>query len=217
MMALKMIRQHKCPINYSLGNEIGHGGADGEVYEIKNDSSKVVKFSVIYEWDIDQLPAPIGFPADIKLRYQNISKVLDHLISNPEPAYVRVYAREYLGEYTRPVVFNNEMRDQKMILHYYVMEKLNKLSDDEFKVFHSILSHEDRNINKNFTIKKIKEMLAGMSVGLDFDTDKVIFFIENFKTAPIIYNDLHPRNIVKNSVGDFLLIDLDRSKLTIGE
>ena len=217
MMALKMLRKHNCPLNFSLGNEIGHGGADGEVFEIKNDPNKVIKLSVIYEWDVEQLPSPIYIPADIKIRYDNISKVLDYLISHPEPTYVRIYARQYLGEYTRSIVWEDKTRDQKLILHYYIMEKLNKLSDDEYKVFHSILSHENRGINKNFTIKKIREMLEGMSHGLDFNVDKVIFFMENFRKSPIIYNDLHPRNIAKNSIGDFLLIDLDRSKLTIGE
>jgi len=52
-------------------------------------------------------------------------------------------------------------------------------------------------------------MRKGMAAGLDFDAEKVMLFCENIRTAPIIHEDTHARNIMKNDDGDFRLIDLD--------
>jgi thiamine kinase-like enzyme len=90
------------------------------------------------------------------------------------------------------------------------MEKLNKISEDEKKVFHSIMSHEDQNLHKNFSMSKIKNMLQGLSMGLDFDASKIIIFCENLRSTVIHHNDIHPRNIMKDNFGNFKLIDFDR-------
>ena len=56
-------------------------------------------------------------------------------------------------------------------------------------------------------------MLSGLSSGLDFDEEKVIFFVNNFKKSPIIHNDVHVRNIMKDCDGNFKMIDFDRAEL----
>ena len=71
-------------------------------------------------------------------------------------------------------LFSNKL----FILHYYIMEKLYTISEDEYKVFHTILSHEDREIKKNWSRKKIEETIKGLSLGLDFDKDKVLSFCD---------------------------------------
>jgi serine/threonine protein kinase len=133
------------------------------------------------------------------------------MVKHPSPTYARVYAQDCLASWQRKV--DGEWTPQRYYIYYYTMEKLQKLSEDEKKVFHSLLSHEDRNIKKDFSPAKIKEMLAGLSSALDFDEEKVIFFVNNFKKSPVIHNDVHVRNIMKNINGDFKMIDFDRCEL----
>ena len=93
------------------------------------------------------------------------------------------------------------------------MDKLNKISEDEKKVFHTILCHEDLNKKKNFSNDKILTMLNGMIKGLDFNFEKVIMFYEAQKSSIIKHNDFHVRNIMKDNFGNFKFIDLDRLDL----
>lgn len=177
-------------------------GADGEVFDLLNDPNKIIKFCVLYEEE----------PNSLLKRFDNFNKTLDIIIDTIPAAYVRVYEKKYLGEYSRKMI-DWRADSQQFIIHYYVMEKLNKLLDDEKKVFHTIISHEDRNFNKNYTTGKIKKMLKGMSCGLDFDIEKVMLFINEIKKTPIKHLDIHIRNIMRNNLGDFKLIDLDRIKM----
>jgi len=98
-------------------------------------------------------------------------------------------------------------------IFYYITEKLNSLSNDEYKVFHTIVSHEDKNIIKDYSVEKVKEMLQGLSRGLDFDAGKIMMFYEALQNSPIRHLDLHPRNILKDNSGNFKLIDFNRIKI----
>lgn len=192
--------QKFCPekLDFELSNRLGEG-ADGEVFELKGITDKVIKFSVLYE------------SSDEDNKYEQICRTLDFLKIHKPDSYARVYEHKMLGKYTPPFIGSNQV--QKRTLYYYVMEKLLKISEDEKRVFHSILSHEDKNLNKNYSINKIKKMLTGMSMGLDFDEKKVILFVESLKTSKVCHNDLHNRNIMKDFNGNFKLIDFDRSYL----
>lgn len=185
----------KIPIH--LGNKLGDG-ADGEVFELVDLSNKVIKFSVLYETG----------KKNINKEFEEISKTLQNISLNKYSSYAEVSDIKYLGIFSRDVVWGSGK--QNYILYSYVMEKLEKLSEDEKRVFHSILSHEDRGLNKNYSLKIIKEMLIGLSRGLDFDAEKVIFFCDNFRKTPITHTDIHVRNIMKNAAGNFKLIDFDR-------
>lgn len=131
----------------------------------------------------------------------SVSNIMNYLLINKIDSFVNIHKYVYCGEY-----------DNKF-LYYYIMDKLNCISDDESKVFRSVISHEDRNIKKNFSISEIKKMLNGLAVGLDFDADMVIFFCERLQDSPINHNDLHERNIMKDSKGYFHLIDFDRATI----
>jgi len=179
-------------------------GADGEVFEIKDQPDKVIKFCVLYEHN----------NINLEKHYKNISKSLDYLIHNPSDTYAKVYSYQPMGEYSR-IAWGNV--SQKYILYYYVMEKLFKISEDERKIFHSIVSHEDQRKKKNFSSSKVREMLAGMKTALDFDEERVIFFYENFRDGPLSHLDVHVRNIMKDSSGKFKLIDFDRLELRNGK
>jgi hypothetical protein len=204
MMVLSLC-QRLCPdqIPVVTAHKLGDG-ADGEVFEIENTPDKVIKFCIIYE----------RFSANLEQHYnKKINPILNYLITSPVPTFARVYAHEYMGTYSRDFV-SSPTGKQKFIIYYYVMEKLNKISEDEQKVFHSILSHEDRGVEKNYPLPKIKKMLEGQAFALDFDEKKVMLFCENLRTSPVRHLDIHVRNVMKDQDGNFKLIDFDRCLLT---
>lgn len=180
-----------CPdlISLTPTDKIG-SGADGEVFNIAEDLNKVIKFSI--SW-IDNK--------------KELSNVLNY-ITQFNNIYSKVYEYKILGEF--------QEYNSKFYLYYYVMEKLSHITDDEYKVFHSILSHEDNNLSKSFSLIQIIEMLNGMSCGLDFNLNNVITFYTNLKSSKLIHNDIHPRNIMKDMNGNFKLIDFDRAVLENG-
>lgn len=194
MLVLKLLPEN---IKFNLGDRLGDG-ADGEVFELSDYTDRVIKFCVLFEYPELML----------EQEYFKRSNALAVLKNNNSSTYARVYEHEFIGLFNRPIEWSN--RGQNYILYYYIMEKLNKISEDEKRVFHSILCHEDKNLNKNFSIKKINQMLEGMSTALDFDKHKVMLFCEGLKNSKIIHNDLHVRNIMKDNLGNFKLIDFDR-------
>jgi serine/threonine protein kinase len=169
----------------NIADQIG-SGVDGEVYLMSDDPLKVIKICQCF--DIDQ--------------YKLTANVLDKLLFEPSPIHARVYAR---GQ--------RRNIEKNYVIHFYVMEKLNKISDDESKVFHTILSHEDRNIIKNYTPNQLEKILDGLHVGLDFDTKRIKFFCDAILVSPIKHNDIHPRNIMKDIYGNYKFIDFDRAVL----
>lgn len=205
MNVLKKINLNNIILPYQIGKSIGFGGADGEVFEILNDKKYVIKLSILYDYDSN----------DILNEYKRISKVLSAITEQKCYAYARTYAHGYLGKFHRTIYDGSK---QEYILYYYVMEKLNKISDDEKRIFHTILSHEDRGFGfeKKLSMDQIKKILPEMGRSLDFDEPKVIFFCENIDKASIVHNDIHVRNIMKDNFGNFKLIDFDRCSSKIG-
>lgn len=199
-MLVHKICQQVCPdkLHFKLSSKLGDG-ADGEVFELQDQLDQVIKFSILYQTS----------EKSIESEYQRIKDTLSFILENQPSTYARVYEHKYIGKYTRP--FNRDTQDY--IIYYYIMEKLFKISEDEKRVFHSILSHEDKNINKNFSIFKIKKMLDGMARALDFDHSMVMFFCESLQGSLIQHNDIHVRNIMKDKDGNFKLIDFDRCNL----
>jgi hypothetical protein len=204
LQVLKLLYQHNTQLLQKLpqiGERIA-GGADGEVFSIKDDPHRVLKLGVLYETGSLKLTRAYG----------NIDRTLEHMEKTQPRAYVRVYRHGSLGVYARRDV-SFYKGEQKFSIYYYLMDKLYPITEDEGKVFHSILSHEDRGIEKNFSPEKIQEMLRGMSLGLDFDAEKVTLFCSNIKEARLSHLDIAVRNIMKNEAGEFKLIDLDRISL----
>lgn len=200
MKILPIINKQKFYNPYNIGPSLGDG-ANGEVFELVN-TSKVVKFSALYDYNFNNL----------HINYNKIINNINFLKRSDNNSYAKVYEVKHVGDGYR--VCDEELL-QYYVVYSYTMEKLNKISEDEKKVFHSILSHEDLGIVKKYTINKINEMLLGMSIGLDFDINKVLFFYNEIKKINIIHEDLHDRNIMKDNKGNFKLIDFDR--INIGE
>jgi hypothetical protein len=90
-MIVSALCRQLCPekFNFPLGRRLGDG-SDGEVLEIVGDPKKVIKLSAIYD-----------HPAREIKTYQDVKKVLDHLISTPTDAFVRVYEQGFFGSFSR--------------------------------------------------------------------------------------------------------------------
>jgi hypothetical protein len=197
--------QQLCPekIPVKTAERLGQGGADGEVFAIENDPDRVIKFSIIYD----------RFEQSPKVIYQkNVAPVLDFLLFNKPVICANLYEHGCLGEYSRKM---NYWKGgiQKFLIHYCIMEKLFPISEDENKVFHSMVSHEDRLIKKDLSPEKIDETLRGLARGLDFDAKMVTLFCTQLREAPFSHSDIHIRNILKDAAGYFKLIDFDRAIL----
>ena len=81
------------------------------------------------------------------------------------------------------------------------------------KVFHSIISHEDKGIVKDLSPNIINQKLIGLNKGLEFDLNKVNLFCRDLQQTAIQHNDLAPRNIMKDKNNNYKIIDFDRCKL----
>jgi len=196
MQAFSLCKK-ECPNNIPVivSNKLGDG-ADGDVYDILGTPNKVIKFGVLYD----------DFINPLSIKYLDIENSLHYIKNNNPSVCARVYDYNFLIQSTRKVVTGT----QDYILYYYIMEKLNKISDDEKKVFHTIFSHEDRNLEKHFSVQEVNKILSGLSKGLDFDMDKVTRFHTNVINSSIKHLDMHPRNIMKTHDGNYKFIDFDR-------
>lgn len=189
-----------CPWRLSLlklNQKIG-SGYNGEIFSVVGQADRVVKLCVISD----------HFGTG-EQQYRQVNQVLTTIEKEKPLAYVRVYEHGFLGIGHRQSYGGGQMN---IILHYYEMEKLQLLSEDENKVFHTLLSHEDRNLIKDFSPIKLRDRLFGLSKGLDIDQKMVSLFCQRIKRAPITHDDLHPRNILKNQLGEFKLIDVDNCR-----
>jgi hypothetical protein len=179
-----------------LADKLGDG-RDGEVYALQY-LSTVVKFSVIFD---------LGFNGAevLQARYYDLERVLA-FIENCSPSYiVSILDHKLLHQGVRATVDG----EQPYLVHCAVMERLNKLTEDEKKVFHSILSHEDANIKKLFGRDRLQEILDGLTTGLSFDREQVESFYYAVLAGSLYHDDIHPRNIMKSDDGIFKLVDLD--------
>lgn len=190
----KMFPEASDPTEEEIGS-----GADGDVYSIKNDKYKVIKYTVQYFWDdvdIEQIIAKKSIVID-KIKKEN------HIFAN-------IYDFQYLGKGTRDV-FGGV---QNYVLFSCTMEKLNKITPDEKRIFHTLLSHEDCNKTKRMNNQEVDNILKSMHGYIDFNIFAVKKFYDDLIASKIKHSDMHPRNIMKDSFGNFKFIDFDRMELT---
>lgn len=198
MQVLKLIEQYcsKNPLSsFVLDQELGVGH-DGQAFELKNENNQAIKLGLRY---LNDTRAPL---------IAN-EKAIRYIINNPFPHYVNLFSFTNLGTYSRP--WNNN-KYLSFNLYYYTMEKLEKISDDEKKVFHSLVCHEDLNKRKDYSSEEIKLIAKDLNKGLDFNYNKVLDFCLNYKHSLITYPDLHIRNIMKDNSNNFKLVDMDHIK-----
>ena len=200
MLVLNFCDQNFIKLPFHFDESLGDG-ADGQVFSLRDPKDRVVKLSILLDYP----------ERNLHKDYEDIMKTVLYLKNNNPISYAKIYDFQYLGEYKRN---HQSFKDgQKYILYYYIMEKLNKISDDEKKVFHTILSHEDKGLVKKYNIVEIKKILSELSRALDFDAQKVIFFYESLRACKIEHRDIHIRNIMKTNDGSFKMIDFDRCSI----
>jgi hypothetical protein len=170
-------------------------GADGEVYSLHNHPNKVIKICVLYD---------LHFSIDED--FNRVQSILNELRCTDIHAYVNIHWWGKIYEGYRYTV----NAPQKYILYYYVMDQLSPISEDEYKLFHSLLSHEDRNLIKDFSVPYVNNLLDALNPYLQFDKNKVIQFYLELKDSKLQQTDLHPRNIMKTKSGNYKIIDIDR-------
>lgn len=183
-------------IPYYIGACLG-AGADGEIREMPSYPNKVLKLSIIYDLD---------YSKNLFAKYKKISDLYFALKKDNHPSLVRLYEHGLVHTGERVTALGK----QDYLIHYCVMEKLFKISEDEEKVFHTILSHEDSDKVKNYSDDSLKEILFNLRRGLDFSEKEVKLFCTNLRSMKYKHNDIHVRNIMKTRLGKFKLIDFDR-------
>jgi serine/threonine protein kinase len=207
MNALETLKEHNISFEketgLSLGEKLG-AGVDGQVFSCLNAENTVIKISKI-----------AGICSDVSQKYNSIDYIINYIDE-------RRYKYPHLVSVFRPITTllmqycslewqcKRDYHLSTFHIFYMWMEKLNQISDDETKIFHTLLSHEDANKIKNYSEKEAHNILLEMKKYLSFDLEKAIFFYNAIQKSDIIHNDLHPRNIMKDSSGRFKLIDLDR-------
>jgi len=169
------------PDHFQIGKKLGDG-ADGEVFEYND---KVIKFSISFD--------------DSYLQKIDLLKCLKE--ANEKP-YVKIYEFKHL--------LSTKTKYQDVEIYYSILEKLNKISDDEKKLFHTLICHEDQNKIKTRSKNEVDKIIDELNYYLDFNKDKVILFLDQLKNSKFNHLDIHVRNVMKDSFGNFKLIDLDR-------
>lgn len=172
---------------------ISKSGADGEVYESNN---IIYKLSIIYDH---------YHCIDFEKKFSSTIEIIQSLVNYPDPAFVSVLKFENLLSGYREAANNK----QKYHIYCYQMPKLFPLTEDEKKVLHSLISHEDNNIQKTFDVA----LATTLKKHLEFDLDKLVEFSNNISKSKYLHLDMHDRNIMKDMHGNFKLIDLDRITL----
>jgi len=192
MIVKDFIQQHCAvlPLLFPIVETIGNGN-NGETY-LLNDNT-VLKVSVLMDW------AKKGI--DIREEYANIWWILRQLKQDNPSHIVRLFD---LG-----VLSCGQENRQPYTIYYYRMRRLFPLSEDESKVFQTVISHEDRHLIKHYEPNELDVVLKGLEKGLEFQSNKVKWFYQQIQSSKFKHLDLHQRNIMKTQDGDYRLVDLD--------
>lgn len=194
MFAYKLCDENNVIPSLNLQESLGEG-ADGEVFSISK--KEVVKLHVLYENSI------FCENKNIDIVFNEIIKSFE-IIKNTKPKHiVKIFDYKFLGKFQKKLTYNK----QNYILFYSIMEKLNKLTDDEKRVFHTVIS-----LKENFYQKTLNELNGYLL----FSVEKVKLFLNQIKKSKINHLDFGTQNIMKDDFGNFKLIDLDRLEILQG-
>ncbi len=171
-----------------VGKLLGEG-FHGQVFEVPGDEGKVIKYSRVLETMSD---------VPLKEFYNNLTAVLAEQQKNAYPCYVNILDFRFLYEGKHPQHYY-----QNYILYSVVMEKLIPISFDEKRVFDTIVKGKGT----------VEELVAGQKDWLIFEPEKVLTFMAQVNSTPLFHNDFNSRNIMKDSEGNFKLIDLDYAEI----
>jgi len=188
-----IISESKEIVPYKISKSLGYG-AHGEVFSICENEQKAIKIAVLYD----------AYDVPIDSMFTNISDMHTYLKGKRIFPLAAVYDFAKISDGWRDTVEGK----QKYISYYCVTEKLLPLSEDEKKVLKTICDIYNKNVAQT---KPIKNILNELSDWFSFDKKKVHEFYELLTKCPISHNDVHRRNILKDTNNNFKLIDFDRS------
>ena len=180
---------------FTIGPEIGYG-AQGQVFEIVEDPTRVIKFSILYD---------VKFGSSLEFIFNKIKTIYNFIKNNPHDNVVRIFEFGELLSSSRVTVDG----DQKFIVYYSIQEKLQTLSIDEKKVFKTVCDYHNGDLDCE---RALKQLLLEQAEWLDFDCEKVLSFYDSIHKYPIDNCDFRRRNIMKDTLS-FKLIDFDLSEI----
>jgi hypothetical protein len=182
-------------ISNSIGDELGYG-VHGQVFDLKGPKGRVIKFTKLYDNPI--------YPLDNAFRENK--KVYQFLMKHDYPCFAKVFDMQFIAKEQRKTVDGL----QDFIIYYSILEKLLPLEEDEKKVFKTICAIHNQDIENN---KPVPELLDELSEWFSFDKERAIKFWNALKSSPIHHNDVHRRNIMKDSFNNYKLVDFDKATL----
>lgn len=178
--------------DFKIGKEIGYG-AQGQVFEIEECPTRVIKISILYDVDPH---------LDLDIVFEKIQAVYEYVCSHQENNLGKIYEFGRLRTGSRPTANG----PQDYIVYYSIQEKLASLSDDEKKVFKTICQA----LNDELELERtVEDIVKELSKWLKFDSEKTIKFYYSLGDLPFEHNDLRRQNILKDVNGNFRLIDFD--------
>jgi hypothetical protein len=198
-MIKDFLRQY-CPLltsMFAIKETLG-SGSNGEAYLLEDGS--VLKVSALIDWAHKEL--------DIREEYAQIWWILRQIKQEQPIHLVKLHDLGVIACGRLP-------EKQNYTIYYYRMERLFPLTEDETKVFQTVISHEDRHLIKHFKPKELDSVLKGLDKGLEFSAERVRTFYQQIQASKFRHLDLHQRNIMKTAEGEYRLIDLDRMKTRI--
>ncbi len=193
----------KDKFTFSLGQEIGYG-AQGNVFVINDHPERVMKISFMYDIHDET----------IESKFESVSKIYNYIKDNNPSGLVRIYDFGHLTDGTREVYsyIKDQKKFQKIIIFYSIQEKLQQLSEDEKKVFKTICQLWRSELELK---RPLEEVIAEQAVFLDFNQAKVNEFVKHITDCPVDNRDKHRRNVMKDSDGNFKMIDFDLAQLKV--
>lgn len=189
---------------YLLGKSVGDG-SDGECFEIIDQPNKIAKLGITF----------CNGPSKLSKSHGAFTNAIEAVIEKQPHAFVRVYEYRYLGGYMRKMP-DWEDGQQRFVLYAYLMDKLFPVDGADKPLLYGVLDWLENESGKPFDCKKISSAIDGeksVAIMTDESIARVNRFANGISSAPIIHQDLHIRNIMKDNLGEFNLIDLDRMVL----
>jgi hypothetical protein len=201
---LDILIQNKIDLPFELGDELG-SGQDGQVFEVIETGypiqrGSVVKLSAIY--------GTSSYP-----EYKRVAAHLDFLHRNRTPHFAAVFNFDLLCSFNLPEMICSTSPKEGCTIYFVEMEELFPLSSEEVKLFHTLLSHEDANKQKDFSIEGLTRRIDELSDWFIFEKKDILSFCIAATSGRIRHKDLHPRNMMKDRLNKFKLVDLDRLEL----
>lgn len=195
MKSLNYLTEQNIKLPYEVDDEVGYG-VHGQVFGIASDPSKVIKFSTLYETS-----------TAIESEFKKINDAQNFLINQNHPNLAKVFETGLLMKGVR--IFAG--LKQQYYIYYLVMERLQKLTQDEAKVIKTVCDFYNK--DQLFT-KPLPLLIEELTGWFSFNKHNVLEFHRFLTSGPIKHNDVHRRNIMKDAAGNFKLIDFDRIELT---